>query len=64
VHPSHTHHPHTYTRQQDEDVLSWDSDELTRIHNLHMREFTNLEVSGPWSEPPPLCVLCRWGNSS
>lgn len=30
---------------QEEDVLSWDSDELNRVHNLHMREFTNLQVS-------------------
>lgn len=26
-------------------MLSWDSDELTRIHNLHIREFKDVAVS-------------------
>jgi hypothetical protein len=32
-------------------VLSWDSDELTRVHNLHVREFANKEVC--------MCALAR-----
>jgi hypothetical protein len=29
---------------QGEDALSWDSNELTRIQNLHLRDFDSLEV--------------------
>lgn len=29
---------------QGEDALSWDSDELNRIQNLHLRAFDSLEV--------------------
>lgn len=29
---------------QEEDVVSWDSDELNRIHNLHIREFQDIAV--------------------
>lgn len=29
---------------QEEDIISWDSDELNRIHNLHIREFQDIAV--------------------
>lgn len=54
-HPPHTPHntPQPTTsniKQQEEDVMSWDGDELTRIHNLHVREFKDLGVSWLWWE--------------
>jgi hypothetical protein len=34
-----------HLNMQGEDALSWDSDELNRIQNLHLRDFNSLEVS-------------------
>lgn len=34
---------------QEDDIISWDSDELNRIHNLHIRDFKDIAVSCVWA---------------
>jgi hypothetical protein len=40
---------------QEEDIVSWDGDELNRIHNLHVREFKDMAVS----QAPVGSELCQ-----
>lgn len=43
---------------QEDDIISWDSDELNRIHNLHVREFKDIAVRRQ------RCALCRQATLS